>query len=172
MRALVTAASRHEATWEIAEAIAAGLKARGIEADPRRLGEIEGLEGYDIVVLGSAIYLGRWMKQARKFAHDHARELEGKQVWLFSSGPVEAPGRHADHAEPTDALELEQLTGAFEHRLFPGKLDKERLALAERLVATAANAPDTDSRDWESVDAFAGHIATHAAQPAPTEEAH
>ena len=44
---------------EIAEAIAAGLKARGIEADLRRLGEIEGLEGYDIVgVLGGAIFLG------------------------------------------------------------------------------------------------------------------
>jgi menaquinone-dependent protoporphyrinogen oxidase len=162
MRALVTAASRHQATWEIAEAIAAGLEARGIEADQRPLGEIEGVEEYDIIVLGSAIYLGHWMKQARKFAHDHARELRGKQVWLFSSGPIEAPGGHARHAEPAHALELEQLTGAVEHRLFPGKLDNERLALAEKLVAAAANAPDSNTRDWESVDVFAAHIAMHA----------
>jgi menaquinone-dependent protoporphyrinogen oxidase len=149
-------------TWEIAEAIAAGLTARGIEADPRPLGEIEGVEEYDIIVLGSAIYLGRWLKQARKFAHDHAQQLKAKQVWLFSSGPVEAPGAHARHAEPADALELERLTGAVEHRLFPGKLDRERLALAEKLVAAAANAPDSDTRDWESVDAFAAHISMHA----------
>jgi menaquinone-dependent protoporphyrinogen oxidase len=140
-------------------------RARGIEADPRPLGEIQGLEDCDIVVLGSAIYSGRWMKQARKFVHDHARELKGKQVWLFSSGPIEAPGGHTRHAEPADAPELEQLTGAVEHRLFPGKLDNERLALAEKLVAAAANTPDSDTRDWESVDAFAASIAMHAPHP-------
>ena len=35
MRVLVTAASRHGATHEIADAIAAGLERRGVEAEAR-----------------------------------------------------------------------------------------------------------------------------------------
>jgi menaquinone-dependent protoporphyrinogen oxidase len=66
MRVLVTAATRHDATREIAEAISAGLLARGIEAESRPIDKVTDLAGYDAVVLGSAVYMGRWLKLARR----------------------------------------------------------------------------------------------------------
>jgi menaquinone-dependent protoporphyrinogen oxidase len=59
MRVLITAATRHDATREIAEAIGAGLSERGIDAETRPIDEVTDLAGYDAVVLGSAVYMGR-----------------------------------------------------------------------------------------------------------------
>lgn len=168
MRVLVTAATRHGSSSEIAGAIATGLIERGIDAEARIMGDVDELYGYDIVVLGSAVYMGRWLKQAREFAHSHADQLAGKQVWLFSSGPLGPADHLVPPGEPADTVELTQLTGAVEHRVFSGKLDKHELSLAERAIAKTVHAPEGDCRDWAAIDAFAGHIATHAATIADT----
>jgi menaquinone-dependent protoporphyrinogen oxidase len=55
MCVLITAATRHDATREIAEAIGAGLSERGIDAETRLIDEVTDLAGYDAVVLGSAV---------------------------------------------------------------------------------------------------------------------
>ena len=74
---LVAYASRHGATREIAEAIAAALLARGVTADARDVATIDGLEPYDAVVLGSAVYFGKWLEPARAFAaHRWDRGIE------------------------------------------------------------------------------------------------
>ena len=65
MRILVTAASRHDATTEVAHAIAAALKRADIDVDVRRPEEVGHLAAYDGVVLGSAIYAGHWLKPAK-----------------------------------------------------------------------------------------------------------
>lgn len=80
MHVLVTAASRHEATREIAEAIAGGLNRRGVDAEARRLDEVVSLDGFAAVVIGSAIYMGRWLKTGREFVSGHAAELSAVPV--------------------------------------------------------------------------------------------
>jgi menaquinone-dependent protoporphyrinogen oxidase len=156
LRVLVTAASRHEATAEIAARIAAGLAARGIDAEARAIEEVGEIGSYDAVVLGSAVYVGRWLREARRFAERHAATLQTKPVWLFSSGPVGAAGGGGESA---DAATLGQLTGAREHRVFGGRLERGRLGLAERLMVRAVDAREGDDRDWFAIDAFAGEIA-------------
>ena len=64
MRILVTAASRHDATTEVAHAIATALDCADIDVDERRPEDVYDLDAYDGVVLGSAIYAGRWLKPA------------------------------------------------------------------------------------------------------------
>ena len=159
-RVLVTVASKHGATREIAQAIAARLEARGSgglmavvlpvehHPDPRP---------YDAVVLGSAVYAGRWLEPARAYAADHADALRERPVWLFSSGPIGEPPFPPD--EPHDAGPLAQVTGARGHRVFPGRLDKQLLGFGERAVVTAMRAPVGDFRDWEAVRAWADVIA-------------
>jgi menaquinone-dependent protoporphyrinogen oxidase len=156
---LVTAASRHEATREIAAAIADGLARRGVEAEARALEDVGELDGFDAVVLGSAVYMGRWLKQARSFAGAHASELAAKPVWLFSSGPLGSPDHPIPPDGPADVAELVELTGARAHRLFAGRLEHARLGLGERAMARAVHAPEADSRDWEAIDSYAGEIA-------------
>jgi menaquinone-dependent protoporphyrinogen oxidase len=159
IKVLVTAASRHHATEEIADAIVTGLLARGIDAQARQLEEVSDLEAYDAVVLGSAVYLGRWLAEARRFAQIHASALSAMPVWLFSSGPVGPPSHPVPPGEAADVPVLVRLTRAAGHRTFPGRLEMKRLDFAERALARTIHAPEGDSRDWEAIDRFAGEIA-------------
>lgn len=109
MHALVTAASRHEATREIAEAIADGLNRRGVDAEARSVDQVTSLDGFDAVVIGSAIYMGRWLKTARELVSEHAAELSAMPVWLFSSGPLGPPDHLIPEGESADAEQLVDL---------------------------------------------------------------
>jgi menaquinone-dependent protoporphyrinogen oxidase len=159
MRVLVTAASRHESTREIATAIAAGLVDRGINSVAVPAEEVTTLEGFDAVVLGSAVYKGRWLCGARRLAQIHASALCMMPVWLFSSGPVGPLDHPIPPGTAADVPVLMRLTRAVGHRTFPGRLDMRHLDFAERAVARTIHAPDGDSRDWDAIDRFAGAIA-------------
>jgi menaquinone-dependent protoporphyrinogen oxidase len=159
MRVLVTAASRHRGTLEIAEAIASGLHERGIESLAVPVEQVTTLEGYRAVVLGSGVYTGRWLGEARRFAQFHASELGMMPVWLFSSGPVGPAGHTIPPGTPADVPVLMRLTRAIGHRTFPGRIDMRRLRFAERVAVRMIHAPEGDSRDWGAIDLFAGEIA-------------
>jgi menaquinone-dependent protoporphyrinogen oxidase len=171
-RVLVTAASRHGATREIAEAIAgrlaegsAGLTAVALPVeqhpDPAR---------FTAVVLGSAVYTGRWLEPARGYAAAMVAALRERPVWLFSSGPIGEPPFPPD--APHDVASMLRLTGAREHRLFPGRLDKARLGFGERAMVTAMRAPLGDFRDWDAIRSWADDIASDLVQWRVTHAGH
>jgi len=94
---LVCAASKYGATSEIAQAVADVLAGRGCQVTvlpPEKAGAVE---EYDAVVLGSAVYMGRWLKPARELTARSAAALATRPVWLFSSGPVGEPAMPADN---------------------------------------------------------------------------
>jgi len=159
VRVLVAAASKHGATAEIADRIAATLRTAlpAAEVDIQPAGKVTAVGRYDAVVLGSAVYAGRWLDAARNLAVKHSTELARVPVWLFSSGPIGDPPK--PHENPVDAAPLVVATGAREHAVFAGKLDRHQLRFAERAVATALRAPDGDFRDWAAIEAWAGDIA-------------
>jgi menaquinone-dependent protoporphyrinogen oxidase len=159
MPVLVSAASKHGATAEIADAIARVLESRGLAVDVRGPENVTMVDGYDAVVLGSAVYAGHWMEPARQVAQTQASVLAKRPVWLFSSGPIGDPPKPDE--DPVDVAALVQATGAREHRVFAGRLDKHRLGFAEKAVVLALRAPEGDFRDWDAVRAWAGGIADH-----------
>jgi menaquinone-dependent protoporphyrinogen oxidase len=97
MNVLVTASSKHGATEEIAEKIGSELAGRGFEVTRKRVEEVSTLGGYEAVVLGSAVYMGKWMKAAKELATREASALSAIPVWLFSSGPI---GKAASKPDP------------------------------------------------------------------------
>ncbi|HJT64570.1 MAG TPA: flavodoxin domain-containing protein [Candidatus Limnocylindria bacterium] len=165
MHVLVSAASRHEATSEIARAIGAYLKGSGHDVDVMSPGDIASLDAYDAVVLGSAVYSGRWLHPATRFLKIHATALATRPVWLFSSGPIGDP--------PLPAGQQERLSGIGreihprDHRVFRGRLDRTRLGILERSVTSVLNIGDGDYRPWEEIRAWAGRIAAILASEAP-----
>lgn len=167
-RILVTAASRHEATMEIAAEIGAELRRRGLSADVRPVEEVLDLEGYGAVVLGSAIYTGRWLAPALAFAERHRDELAARPLWLFSSGPVGEPPRPASDQIGADLVTLAESTGARDHRVFPGRLDRHELGLVERAVVGLVRAPDGDYRPWPDIVEWADGIAASLTGPPPS----
>jgi menaquinone-dependent protoporphyrinogen oxidase len=101
MRILVSVASKHGSTAEIGEWIAAELRAEGLDVDVAPPPEVTALDQYRAVVLGSAVYAGRWRDEAKDLVGRHGPALAASDVWLFSSGPVGEPLKPED--DPADA---------------------------------------------------------------------
>lgn len=157
MRVMVTAASRHGATTEIAERIAEALSACGIEVFVRTPETVHTLDDYDAAVVGSAVYMGRWLDPARHLVGNLRSEFATRPTWLFSSGPVGEPPEPAE--EPVDIAEIVAGTHARGHRLFAGCIDRHKLGFGERAVVMSLRAPVGDFRDWARIDAWAAEIA-------------
>ncbi|MGE5274532.1 MAG: flavodoxin domain-containing protein [Verrucomicrobiota bacterium] len=168
MTVLVAAASRHGATDEIAEQIGATLADHGLDVEVKKLDQVTELGGYDAFVLGSGIYLGSWLRQARTFLDAHAAELAGHPTWLFASGSITGDPPVADDPRairPGLAETLVETTHAREHKLFAGKCDKSTLGLRERWAVRMAGAREGDYRDRQAIDRWAAAIAEELQQP-------
>jgi menaquinone-dependent protoporphyrinogen oxidase len=156
MKVLVTAASRHGATAELAAWIAQALRGRGLVVDEVPPADVHDLTAYDGVVIGSAVYEGRWLRPARSLVTRTAGQLADRQVWLFSSGPVGDPPRPA---EELDVSAVVARSAALEHRQFTGRLDPDRLGPVEKVVARAVHSTAGDFRDRGAVERWAAEIA-------------
>lgn len=162
MDVLVAAASREGSTLEIAESIARVLREQGLEVSVGSPDAAAALDGFDAVVLGSAVYRGHWLPAALAFARARAADLAARPVWLFSSGPVGDPdGRltRSMYADPLDVPELLELTRAHEHRLFAGRLTAADQPPLRRLSLRLVRGVDGDFRDWQAIEEWAKDIA-------------
>jgi menaquinone-dependent protoporphyrinogen oxidase len=157
---VVSAASRHGGTCEIADRIAETLGhvlpdewhvVRG------ELCDLRVLDGADAIVLGSAIYYGHWMRSAAQ-ALEYLRESSPTDLWLFSTGPISEV--ESENAQMISADAMADIGEADEHMVFGGKLDTSRLNLLERIVVRGVHALEGDYRDWSEIDAWANHIAS------------
>lgn len=157
MKVLVTAASRHGSTTEIAERIGAGLAGRGWTVCLQPPGEVTSLDGFAAVILGSAVYTGGWLKPARRCFERFAGDLTGRPLWLFSSGPVGDPA--FPHEPAHDVADLMARSGARDHAVFAGKVDPSVLGLAERLAVRAVRVAPGDYRDWAAIDVWTTTVA-------------
>jgi menaquinone-dependent protoporphyrinogen oxidase len=158
MTVLVAAASRHGATYEIADAIGQVLEERGLDVQVVQAEDVDGFAGFEAVVIGSGVYVGHWLESARRLVDEHCDELVRVPTWLFSSGPIGDPPR-PDDAHAVDVDELVTATAARGHRIFAGRLDRHRLGFGERATVFAFRAPDGDYRSWDAIAAWAGGIA-------------
>jgi len=157
MRVLVTAASKHGATAEIAEVIGDQLTKSDIDVIVMPIGDVTAIDEYDAVVLGSAVYAGQWLAPAKDFVRAHAAEMATRPVWLFSSGPIGDPPKPGD--DPVDAAAMVSATAARAHVIFAGKLDRSALGFAEKAITLALRAPYGDFRQWDVIRSWASGIA-------------
>lgn len=164
MKVLVATASKHGATQEIGEALGAALRDAGLDVTVTGADAVGSVAGYDAVVLGSAIYAGRWMEPAKRLITREGDTLRAKPVWLFSSGPAGDPP--LPEGDPADAPILVELVGARGHRVFAGRIDRGRLGFAEKAIVAVVKAPDGDFRPWEDVRAWGQEIAAELARVA------
>ena len=158
-KVLVTFSSRHGATEELAHMIGATIASQGLAVDVRRMGDVDTVFPYDSLVIGSAVYMGRWTSEAREFVELHEGGILSRPTWLFSSGPIGELG-----AEPFEADELVLRTRAREHHLFGGRLRQRSLGFRERALARLVRAEDGDYREWAAVVAWATAIARSLAE--------
>jgi len=157
MKVPVIYVSRHGATAGIANAIADELRNAGVDTEVLAAEDVRTLDGYDAVVLGSALYMGQWLKPARAFVQRYGSELSRVPLWLFSSGPLGDPPfpREASAA----VAKLANGLNARGQVTFSGKLDRGELGLVEEIMTSALHAPEGDFRDWAAIGEWARAIA-------------
>jgi menaquinone-dependent protoporphyrinogen oxidase len=166
MAVLVAVASRHGATREIADTIEQELAERGIPTEIMDIDQVRDPARFEAYVLGSAVYMGQWMDPARAFVERHADLLRTRPTWLFSSGPTGYPLRPA----PEWTVKVDGFLTAIdarEHRVFGGRLDKDRLVLRHRAIVLAFRAAEGDFRDWDEIRAWAADIASRLHRDGP-----
>ena len=164
MRVLVTTASRHGGTREIGDTVAEVLRGAGHDVTHADPDDVEQLDGYDAVVLGSAVYVGRLAVAMRDLVDRQTEQLAARPVWLFWSGPVGVPPLPA--SEPDDVRTVARRVGAREVRAFGGRLQREDLGLAERALVAMIDAQPGDFRNFDDVEEWAAGIARELARPA------
>ena len=158
MNVLIVVASKHGSTSAIAAAVGEELRKNGLDVSITDADDAEvSVEGFDAAVVGSAVYVGHWMKDARSFLDAHRQQLRDMPLWLFSSGPLSERADQSDDLADVRAVAAD--LRARDHRVLAGSLDKADLSLAERAAVRMVRAPYGDARDWEEIRAWAKTIA-------------
>ena len=163
---LVTYATLYGSTQEVAESIAATLRRKGFIVEVHDAKKVTNVEGYDAVVLGAPLYVGRWLKEAHTFLDSVREQLVLRPIAIFSLGPI---GK--EETEMTDAIsqmekEIAKHTWLkpVASEMFIGKYDPDKLGFAHKLLARIPGSPlhdlpKTDYRDWDAIETWAEKIA-------------
>lgn len=159
MKILLTSSSRHGSTDEVGQVIARRLRDAGLEVDQASPQDVADVTGYDAFVLGSAIYMTRWMPEAVEFTERFREHLAACPVWAFSVGLSGLP-----KGEVSDPYRIGPVLLSLDpvgHRTFAGRFDPARLSLRERTIARMGGASEGDYRDEEAIVAWADSIAAN-----------
>ena len=156
-RVLVAFSSKHGATREIADAIAEQLRVDGLSVDAKPVEDVVDIDPYAAVIVGSAVYMGRWRRDAVRFLKHHGTALGERPLWLFTSGPLDTSDV-GDHT-PRNVRRLAERIGAREHATFYGRLPEEPSGFAARAMVSATPADERDARDWTAIRSWADAIA-------------
>jgi menaquinone-dependent protoporphyrinogen oxidase len=159
---LVCYASKHGSTEEIAQTIAKCLQKHNFEVRLSPVNEVDSLNDYDAVILGSAVYVGAWTDDAMAFLKRFDAWMQRMPVWFFSSGPTGEgnPSELLQGWKYPEALQayLERIRPR-DVKLFHGKLEVSKLSWLQRLMITGIKAPIGDFRRWDEIQAWAENIA-------------
>ncbi|MCL4562132.1 MAG: flavodoxin domain-containing protein [Chloroflexi bacterium] len=160
---LVTYASRYGATKEIAEKIGEGLSEAGLQAEVVPIDGKRDLNAFRAIILGSAVYIGKWRPEGVEFLKANERALAGRPVWLFSSGPT----GEGDPVELVEGQRLPPEVQLIADRIHPrdiavfhGFINPAKINLIEKFaIKNVVKKPFGDFRDWNTITAWAAGIA-------------
>jgi menaquinone-dependent protoporphyrinogen oxidase len=164
---LVAYATRYGSTQEVAEAVAATLRERGLAVDIQPMRQVRTLDQYRAVVLGAPLYVVHWHKDALHFLARHREALTQRPVAIFALGPLHAEEKEFQEVRGQLDKELAKfpwLTPAA-IAIFGGKFDPEKLTFPHNLLPALKNMPASDVRDWTAIRAWANDLAAQF-QPA------
>ena len=153
---LVTYATRAGSTTDVATAIAETLREEGAAVDVRPIKSVCDVQGYDAVVIGSAIRMGHWLPEAVGFVKTYRESLSRiPTAYFLVSGFLQADRPEVRktmlaYLEPVRAM-LEPVSIG----LFAGKLDDSKLSWLDRFIAKKVGSAEGDWRDWQAIRQWA-----------------
>jgi len=160
-RILITYATRTGSTIEVAAAIGDELGKRGFAADVKPVKENPKVDGYQAVLIGSAIRMGSWLPEAVEFVTANQQRLNRVPVVLFT---VHGNNRGDDEQSRTNRKAyldtVRPLLQPVDEVFFAGVIDSKRLSLLDRLATKMVKATLGDFRDWGKIRGWAQTVFT------------
>jgi menaquinone-dependent protoporphyrinogen oxidase len=168
-RILVAYASRAGSTAEVADVVGQVLRESGAEVEVRPVEDVHSLAGYDALVLGSAIWVGKPLPEALQFATAQQQALAGLSVAYFILCDTLREDTPANRATARGYVTpLERIKQPVTLGLFAGKKDFSTVhPLLRWLLKHVVKLPEGDWRDWERIRAWAAALAPRLARAEP-----
>lgn len=153
---LIAYGTKHGSTREVAQVVAETLQERGMDVETLPAAQVDDLTPYSGVVIGGAIYMGRWHPDAVGFLDRHREALASLQLAVFAMGPrtMEELDVEESRAQLDKALARFPNVGPEAIAVFGGVIDPHTLRFP------FSRMPASDARDWDAIRAWATHVAT------------
>lgn len=117
------------------------------------------MQGYQAVLLGSAIRMGSWLPEAVEFIKTNQQVLNHLPVALFTVHMLNIGNDETNRAARQAYLNQVRLLLPYaEEMYFAGKMDFSRLSILDRFVANLVKAVESDQRDWDKIRSWAPAI--------------
>jgi menaquinone-dependent protoporphyrinogen oxidase len=168
-KVLLAYATRYGSTEEVARTVAAKLEEGGLSVEVQPVKKVRSLEGNDAVVLGTPIFIGSLLKDARRFLDKHQAELEKLPVAVFALGPIRAGEEMlASRGQLETALTKVPWLVPVDSEVFVGRYDPDRLGMGDKMLTALPasplhGVPAQDDRDWDAIEAWAAKLAERLA---------
>jgi menaquinone-dependent protoporphyrinogen oxidase len=162
MRILIAYGTAMGGTGGVAKVLGDALAAHGLTVDVRNARGTFEVARYDAVIVGGALYMGRWHRDARRFVQRHGPTLRRRPVWLFSTGPLDDSAETGDIPPVPGVQRLIEHLGARGHVTFGGRLPADATGVLARSMAKEQAG---DWRNPEHVAAWAQEIAAQLSAP-------
>jgi menaquinone-dependent protoporphyrinogen oxidase len=157
MSILVAFGSKRGGTEGLAGMVANGLRLEGFTVDVVPARAAKDVDGYEGVIIGGALYVSRWHRDARRFAKRHTGQLRQRPTWFFSSGPLDESATQEDIPPVKGVQALMDRVHAKGHVTFGGRLTPDARGFPASAMAKK------NSGDWrnpESVRTWTHQVAT------------
>jgi menaquinone-dependent protoporphyrinogen oxidase len=145
--------------------VAEAFVTHGVVADIGDANEVDEIDDYDAIVVGGALYNGRWHADATWFVDRNLDALRTKSVWLFSSGPLDDSARSGSLAPVPQVQQLARRADIRGHMTFGGVLEKKT---SGRLSSLLAWGKPGDYRDPAQVSEWVEWIVARLGEPRTT----
>lgn len=165
---LLAYATQFGSTAGIAESIQVYLAQHNVIAEAKWIKQIESLNGYDAVVIGSPIQYDRWRPEAVEFVLTNEKRLAHLPVaYYFTCLTLAHPNAKAKKQAQTYADKLQAISSMVTPvsvGQFAGVLDKSNMSLMYRFMFAGLTAvtriKQGDYRDWPTIYSWAHETAT------------
>jgi menaquinone-dependent protoporphyrinogen oxidase len=161
-KVLVAYATKYGATKEIAEKIGEALKQEGQKVDTCDVKTVKNPAEYGAFIIGSAMYIGGWRKEAANFLKANEKALAEHPVWLFSSGP----GGEGDPVQLVKGWRFPKALQPVADRIKPrdiavfhGNVNAKKMNFIEKWMMKNVKSPIGDFRKWDMINKWTKGIA-------------
>lgn len=160
-RVLVVYASKYGSTGGVADAIGKELCSKDVASDVVLIKNADNIRSYQGAIIGSAIYMGKWMSEAIDFVKENRDVLCNVPVAYFLVGMTLAknPEKRAEvlsYVDPIlkDVPEIKPVGIG----TFAGAMDYNNLSWINKKILRSKGTPEGDFRDWNAIRSWAMDI--------------